>query len=1036
MKPFSFIILFLTLSIPSVNARLFTDHLNHAMSDLEEAIIGEQPQKIASSMERLVMLYDRIDELEQADTLCFQLIDINKMIYGEKSPEYGYALCLYAACKIRQRDNKSANRYLELGEPLIKSNVGKNHPLYGIVTQSKAALCFVNNQMQEAIKFYKKTEDIYKSAIALSKEDFFKYRIGYVDAIASKNYACFFAGIPSQNFDSDFALIESLYEDDDEIELSDVLMMKASVELKSRKLFAARYDTERALNILQKNFGKKKIFKSVNVAMQLANILQLLSDYQTADILIDQEIRDINADPRLDQFGILGSLYMMKANGYVHFNINSEEAEYYAVQAMELLSKESYLQTNYLWSKYYHSVALGRNGNLEAAAKEALECLSNISKNVNTVEDLERKYLYWLQYTNVLSQMDSQKAIQTLLKWDESFHRECRQYSEYTQFLSLKLTSHIQRGAVYSKIYSENSTEKNFRVAEQTWINALAIFQEARPYDDSRRLYGDIAKLYILHGDHKKALDYSNKYYDYISQSLLGTMAMFSIKDRERYQKSLSDFSQSIVPYIIGNKTSGKEVNLLLNSSFISKSLLLATEMQISNIIKKTDDPDLKRLYSVYLKAKENTSDSMQLVETAILRHPKVSKYMTNLKTTKWQRIQNALRDDEAAVEFIQTIPMSGDKSDDYIAVIIRCDKDPQLVRLPGISKISFDKDFDLNSLVSIVWKPLEKELNGINQLYFSPTGILHNLPIEYFSGVASRLNIRLTTLAEILKKSDVRSIFSVEAALFGGLEYDAIPDTLPENSKRENSIATQRVVELNERAGVRYLPGSLTEIHSIGETLNTKNIPAKLYTGSKGSEEQFKALSGKKLSVLHFATHGFYYSPDKTASVSRSLRKMFSEDTGLSETDRAMFRTGLLMSGANYKLTGRPLPATWEDGVLTAHEISTTDLYGTSLAVLSACQSGMGDISSEGVFGMPRALKKAGVQTIIMSLWKVDDEATSILMDNFYKSYSEGKSASESLLIAQNALRKDLRFENPYYWSAFVVLDDISRNKYVSRKN
>ena len=105
---------------------------------------------------------------------------------------------------------------------------------------------------------------------------------------------------------------------------------------------------------------------------------------------------------------------------------------------------------------------------------------------------------------------------------------------------------------------------------------------------------------------------------------------------------------------------------------------------------------------------------------------------------------------------------------------------------------------------------------------------------------------------------------------------------------------------------------------------------------------------------------------------------------------DKPMTRSGLLLSGCNHTLNHEPVPENREDGVLTAQEIATLDLRGLDLVVLSACETGLGDISSgEGVFGLQRGFKKAGAKTIVMSLWKVADSATQKLMTNFYQNYS-----------------------------------------------
>ena len=115
------------------------------------------------------------------------------------------------------------------------------------------------------------------------------------------------------------------------------------------------------------------------------------------------------------------------------------------------------------------------------------------------------------------------------------------------------------------------------------------------------------------------------------------------------------------------------------------------------------------------------------------------------------------------------------------------------------------------------------------------------------------------------------------------------------------------------------------------------------------------------------------------------------------------------------------------DDGILTAKEVSKLDLSGLELLVLSACETGLGEISDDGVFGLQRGFKKAGAQTIVMSLWKVDDEATQKLMTEFYKNYLSGKSKHESLLKAQKTVRETPGWEDPEFWAGFILLDGLN---------
>lgn len=129
-------------------------------------------------------------------------------------------------------------------------------------------------------------------------------------------------------------------------------------------------------------------------------------------------------------------------------------------------------------------------------------------------------------------------------------------------------------------------------------------------------------------------------------------------------------------------------------------------------------------------------------------------------------------------------------------------------------------------------------------------------------------------------------------------------------------------------------------------------------------------------------------------------------------------------MAGAGKSLDGKMTQG--DDGILTAKEIARLDLSKVDLIVLSACETGLGDISGEGVFGLQRGLKKAGVKSLLMSLWKVDDEATQILMSEFYKNIISGKTKVEAFKEAQVYLRSTQggKFNNAKYWAAFILLD------------
>ena len=153
----------------------------------------------------------------------------------------------------------------------------------------------------------------------------------------------------------------------------------------------------------------------------------------------------------------------------------------------------------------------------------------------------------------------------------------------------------------------------------------------------------------------------------------------------------------------------------------------------------------------------------------------------------------------------------------------------------------------------------------------------------------------------------------------------------------------------------------------------------------------------------------------------------MLSAGEKNSKEDLSLSRSGLFFAGANTALDPKQrqfIPDGVDDGILTAKEISRMDFKGLDLVVLSACETGLGEVTGEGVFGLQRGFKKAGAQTIIMSLWKVNDKPTKELMTEFYRNLVAGKSKREAFISAQDKIR--VKYIDPKMWAGFVMIDGI----------
>ena len=205
---------------------------------------------------------------------------------------------------------------------------------------------------------------------------------------------------------------------------------------------------------------------------------------------------------------------------------------------------------------------------------------------------------------------------------------------------------------------------------------------------------------------------------------------------------------------------------------------------------------------------------------------------------------------------------------------------------------------------------------------------------------------------------------------------------------------------------------------------LQKRGFKTALQTGPAATEETFKQLGRTESSprILHLATHGYFFPDPKVKSDSRQA--MDGSSPVFKISDHPMIRSGLILAGANHAWkTGKPL-GNREDGVLTAYEISQLDLRNTELVVLSACETGLGQIEgNEGVYGLQRAFKIAGAKNLIMSLWQVPDNQTLELMTYFYqKLLLEKMPVRQALRAAQAEMRRQ-RYE-PFYWAGFVVVE------------
>ena len=481
-----------------------------------------------------------------------------------------------------------------------------------------------------------------------------------------------------------------------------------------------------------------------------------------------------------------------------------------------------------------------------------------------------------------------------------------------------------------------------------------------------------------------------------------------------------------------------------------TKGLLLRSTNNIRDAILNSENKDdvadyakIGQLKQQLLNEKDNElrtsiKNEIEVIDKRLTQHVNAYADFASSKAIQCRDVRDVLSNDEVAIEFynipvvwgldsIQT--MNGEPR--YCAVILRNDYEyPHIIALCKESQLEeLEKEdlYETDSIYNLVWKPLEEELKGVRNIYFAADRELHKIGIEYApmpNGgiIGDKYNLYRLSSTRVLAENRAEKR-SENAVLYGGLRYDIEREELIAESRSGDyhPTTTSRAFSAdNTRYGVKYLPGTLEEVKEISQNFN---ISPKLVTDISGTEESFKSLAGSHIDIIHLATHGFFWNEDDAKK--RNYVTFLNNTKNLrSDEDKALTRSGLFFSGANLGLRGESLPNDVEDGVLTALELSNMNLGHVDMVVMSACESGLGETSGEGVFGLQRGFKLAGANTLLMSLWKVDDTATQILMSNFYKNYLSGKSKQESLKLAQQSLRNNSEYTAPEYWAAFILLD------------
>ena len=925
--------------------------------EIQKEVVGENHPDYARSLNNIGTLYSSIGEYKNALKYYFQAKDIKEKIIGTEHPDYATSLNNIGNVYKEMGDYQNALRYLVKGLEIRKKTLGKEHPSYAVSLINIGSMYSNMGDHSNALKYYIEAMNILKNTVGES----------------SPNYAT-----SMDNIGSTYTDIGDFH--------NALLYLNQAMEIRKATVGEESLDYANSIN-------------------NLGSLYDNMGDYAKALVYYQQALE---LQLRLRGEEHLNYIISLNNVGHIYSEIGDyENALKYNMQSAELRKK-----------------LLGEDHPLYAFS------LNNLGTIYNELGDYETALVY---YERALKLMDN--------SIDNNIY--------VATFLNNVSVVYLKMGD-YQK-----ALEASTKSVE---INKKILGEEHLDYAKS---LNHISNAQYRLKNFSAAINSDRLATNSRKRNLISNFSFMTAHERESYWDANNEYFSSSIRMACNVLADTVVAKTAYDNELIIKGLLLASEISLTNTIMESGDSALISEYetmkTMHLQLNkelekpiaervyncDSLENEIQKMERRIMEKSKEFGDVTHFIKIDWKEVQNSLKPNDVAIEFSNFIENDTTK---FVALVLTKNMEaPICVPLfnnyemqklqrgiaPAKNETSTDEEnrgattvaakrqgiYESKGLYDMLWKPLEKYFPENPRIYFAPSGMLHQIAVEYAptgngKTISDKYEIYRVSSTRFLAMDYMPKPFK-NSVLYGGIYYDSDTTTMKQESNRYSTRSATSYTSFadfnrnEERGSLNYLPGTKTEVEDIVGKLKKKRIKSQLYEGSQANEESFKALSGSDISVLHIATHGFFLPTDEKLS-----------------GDQSLIQSGLLLSGANYAWQNKPLPEGVEDGILTAKEISFMDLRKTDLVVLSACQTALGEITGEGVFGLQRGFKKAGARTIIMSLWPVDDNATLLMMTEFYANLTKGMSKREAFLSAQNKVKTTAGFENPRYWAAFIMLD------------
>ena len=618
-----------------------------------------------------------------------------------------------------------------------------------------------------------------------------------------------------------------------------------------------------------------------------------------------------------------------------------------------------------------------------------------------------------------------------------------------------------------------------YEKAEPLYLRSLAIYEKAigREHPDTGPALNNLAVLYAIQGRNGEGLNLMERAQGIDCkqiEQILGfapeaQQTQFLVTREDNFFAYLSLIHQRF-------PDNPKAIRNALNIWLTRKGILLEAQKRIQDVLAAGDNPQAQEIFAkligirqelarlvlgvpgkegpeAYWKRIVDLTSRKEILEGQLSRLSQAFAQQRNTRIATTATVTSALPKGAVLIEMARMKDFDFKTgqwgASRYLAFVLSPGKgsDVSLVDLGDADSIdqqaaSFKKSLgnsktlpdvlakQSNDLYRLIFTPLTSALDKSRQIFLSPDGSLNLIPFEVLRDDKGRYLIETHAFHYVSAGRDIAGYGMIKekgqkALLMGDPDFDlAAKQTTGE---KERPLTRSRQMQ-----GITFsrLPGTKEEVEAIAAILG--HSASDTYTGERARESVL--MQSKSPRILHMATHGFFLSDqdwsslmgDKSRGITITAKEAPSGKKPV-RIENPFLRAGLALAGANRSLAQEGVT----EGILTAEKILSLNLRGTDLVVLSACETGVGDVKNgEGVYGLRRAFTQAGAKSLVMSLWEVPDKETKELMVSFYQNLKSGKmnrtaALRHAALKQRETVKARYGSDNPYYWGAFVFLGE-----------